>query len=107
MTVANLLSEIADDYIRHSRSDYVGLWQIASRVREDLELLDNKEVQQQTLCVVRKLIEQGLFPGDYHKIGFRFWDEDDLEVVARIEKEWDPENGDPTLAKPICWFGAR
>ncbi len=108
MNTPNRLSEIVDDYIRHADADYVGLWQIASRIRLDLELDDGKRVEQQTLIVVRQLVDRGLLPGDYFKSGFNFWNEDDTEaIVARIKKEWDFGHGDPTLANPICWFAPR
>jgi hypothetical protein len=102
------LNTIVDDYARHARVDYVGLWQIASRVREDLQLHDHHEVREKTLLVVRRLFERGLRPGDYFKTGFRIWDEEGASsIVARIDREWDPANGDPTLANPICWFAPR
>ncbi len=94
--------------MRHAHADYVGLWQIANRIREDLGLTEGKKVQQQTLIVVRQLIYRGLWPGDYFRTGFHFWDERDMEaIIARIEKKWDAEHGDPTLANPICWFALR
>lgn len=102
------LDAIVDDYVRHVRVDYVGLWQISSRVREDLRLHDDHEVRKKTLLVVRRLLEHGLRPGDYFKTGFKIWDEDAASsIIARIDREWDPVRGDPTLARPICWFGAK
>jgi hypothetical protein len=72
MNTPNQLSEIVDDYMRHAHADYVGLWQIANRIRENLGLADGKEVQQQTLIAVRGLIDRGLRPGDYFRTGFHF-----------------------------------
>jgi hypothetical protein len=108
MSAMDQLDEIVDDYVRHVRTDYVGLWQIASRVREDLGLHDNHEAREKTLLVVRRLLGRGLHPGDYFKSGFDFWNEDDADsIIARIDREWDPVCGDPTLANPICWFGIK
>jgi hypothetical protein len=99
------LDEIADDYSRHARSDFVGLWQIASRVRDDLGLTDNADVRTETLLVVKRLLERGLRPGDYLGTGFAPWDENSADsIIARITNEWDAGRGDPTLADPICWF---
>jgi hypothetical protein len=99
------ISKIAEDCVRESAEDYVGLWQIATRIRREFGSLNNKQVKRRSLDVVRRILELGLRPGDYLKAGFKFWDHDNDEtILARIEQEWDPENGDPTLAKPICWF---
>lgn len=106
MSRLDQLNAIVDDYVRHVRADYVGLWQIASCVREDLRLHDHLEVREKTLLVVKRLLERGLRPGDYLKTGFRIWDEGDTSsIIARIAREWDSVRGDPTLANPICWFG--
>jgi hypothetical protein len=108
MNASDQVNEIVEDYVRHSQVDYIGLWQIASRIREDLGPIDNAKVRQQTIVVVRRLIEREILAGDYVKSGFRFWDDDNPEaIIARIEKEWDPEHGDPTLANPICWFARK
>jgi hypothetical protein len=102
------IGEIVDNYARHVRVDYVGLWQIAGRVRDDFNLHDNSEVREKTLLVVRGLLERGLLPGDYLKTGFRFWDErDPASIIAHIDREWDTAGGDPTLANPICWFSIQ
>jgi hypothetical protein len=108
MSTSNQITEIVDDYMRHAHADYVGLWQIASRVREDLRLSDSKEVRQQALIVVRQLVQRGLRPGDYLNTGFDVWVEKDPDaIISRIKKEWNAGDGDPTLADPICWFAAK
>ncbi len=102
------LDEIAQDYARHATEDYVGLWQIASRVREDLNLSDNFKTKEKALLVVSRLFAYGLRPGNYNKAGFRFWDEGEADtIIARVDREWDPAQGDPTLAHPICWFAIK
>jgi hypothetical protein len=104
----NMINEIVEDYVKHASADYVGLWQVANRVREDLGLLDDQKVRQKALIVVKHLLERGLCPGDYGKAGFNFWDQDEVDgIISRIDREWDPLSGDPTLANPICWFALR
>jgi hypothetical protein len=99
------MDKIVENYVRHVQVDYVGLWQIAGRVRDTLGLHDSSDVREETLLVVKSLLERGLRPGDYLKTGFHFWSEkDSASIIARIEREWDPADGDPTLAHPICWF---
>jgi len=102
------LPELVEDYMRHAQADYVGLWPIAARVREDLGITDPGEVRQQALAVVKRLLERGLRAGDYLRSGFLSWKEGDpMSVIARITKEWKVEHGDPTLANPICWFAPK
>ncbi len=99
------LDEIVDNYVRHVHVDYVGLWQIAGRVRDDFGLHDDREVREKALLIVKSLLDRGLRPGDYLKTGFRLWDEHDpASIIARIDREWNLASGDPTLANPICWF---
>lgn len=99
------LNGLIANYINHSKVDYVGLWQIASHVRDDLGSQDDKRVEESTLAIVRGLVANGLRPGDYLKTGFHYWNEADAEaILARIDREWTALGHDPNLAEPICWF---
>src|SRR5271155_5123429 len=99
------IAEIAEGCVREAADDYVGLWQIATRVRREFEPSTNLQVKRLSLDVVRLIVRRGLCPGDYGKTGFSFWDLDNLgRIIARIDGEWNPMHGDPTLVNPICWF---
>ena len=99
------INEIARGFVREAEEDYVGLWAIAPAVRRDLGLSSNEEVKARTLDVVRILLSHGLLPGDYLKTGFHFWRErDSSSIIARIDREWDPSNGEPNLGDSSCWF---
>lgn len=101
-------NRIAEDCVREAADDYIGLWQIATRVRREFGRLTNEQVKHLSLDVVRLMVERGLCPGDYLKTGLSFWNEDNTEaIVARIDREWDARLGDPTLANPICWFALK
>jgi hypothetical protein len=102
------ITEIGEGCVRESADDYVGLWQIATRVRREIRSLTNEQVKLLSIDVVRFIMERCLHPGDYFKTGFNFWSaEDTSSIIARIDREWDPVHGDPTLARPICWFGVK
>ncbi len=104
----NRLTEIAEDYVGHAGADYVGLWQIASRIRSDFSLESNMKLHKKTIKVVRYLLNRGLLPGDYIKHGFEFWVQKDADsIIARIDSKWALLVGDPSLAEPICWFAPR
>jgi hypothetical protein len=102
------INDIAGEFLKEAAHDYIGLWAVSDVVRWDLKLSDNAEVKARTLDVVRILMDRGLWPGDYLKSGFHFWDEPSAEAaIARIDREWDPKLGDPPLGESICWFGTR
>jgi hypothetical protein len=102
------IAKIAEGCTREARHDYVGLWQIATRVRQEFGALTDVGVKRLSLDVVRRIVERGLVPGDYLKSGFRIWHEGGSDaIVNRISSEWDAARGDPTLANPICWFGVK
>lgn len=104
------IDEIADGFMREAQEDYIGLWAISDAVRWDLGLSSNEDVKARTLEVVRILLDHGLFPGDfdYDNSKIYFWDERDTDaIIARIDREWDPAKGDPTLPESICWFAMK
>jgi len=99
------IETIVDDFLSEAQEDWIGLWAISGAVRSRLKLAGNEEVKARTLDVVRGLLDHGLWPGDYLKMGFRPWDEPDAAAcLVRIDGEWDATKGDPTLPESICWF---
>jgi hypothetical protein len=101
------IDEIAEGCVKEATEDYVGLWQISTRVRREFRKLNlsDEQVKMLSLEVVRLIVDRGLLPGDYLKTGFYFWDEHDpASIIARIDREWNLASSDPTLANPICWF---
>jgi hypothetical protein len=98
------LREIADAIVEESRGDYVGLWDISTIIRRAFGSLSNEDAKRLSLDVVRLIIRSGLRPGDYLQTGFKYWTENPEQIVSRIDREWDPKRGDPTLFESICWF---
>jgi hypothetical protein len=100
----NKITQIADGFVREAAEDYVGLWAIVPAVKRDLGLANDDEIKSRTLDVVRALLGRGLFPGDYLKSGFSFWQERDSDsIIARIKREWEL-HGTPVLGDASCWF---
>lgn len=102
------INEIADGFLREAAHDDIGLWAIPDTVRRELGLSDDAEVKALTLDVVRILLAHGLRAGDfdYDNSKLHVWDAANADsVVARIDREWDPARGEPSLPEPICWFG--
>lgn len=104
------INEIADGFLKEAAGDSVGLWAISGAVRWDMELSDNAEVKARTLGVVRILLAHGLLAGDfdYDNSKLYFWNERDANsIIARIDREWNPAHGDPSLPESICWLGFK
>ncbi|MBI3706093.1 MAG: hypothetical protein HY246_00110, partial [Proteobacteria bacterium] len=40
----NPLDQVVDDYMQHSKGDYVGLWAVVSTIRHELGIHDDDEV---------------------------------------------------------------
>jgi hypothetical protein len=102
-----LTDDLAQNYVRHAGTDYVGLWQIVARLREQHGYVEQDALTDMTLKVVRQLITRGVHPGDYDRNGFRRWPLDADASIERIRREWNALADDPTLAEPICWFAPR
>jgi hypothetical protein len=66
-----VIDEIVDNYLKHARCDYVGLWQIAGRVRDGLALRDDVAVRATTLHIVEQLLACGVCAGTLEDGGFR------------------------------------
>lgn len=103
------IKELIDDFLSEATADYVGLWEIAQVVREELRASTADEVRNMSMTIVKQLYKRGLRPGDYY-LGsrFDFWPDEGLEAMLdRIEREWIRNGADPNLAEPICWFAPR
>jgi hypothetical protein len=100
------IETIIEDFLAEAREDWIGLWAIVGAVRDRLDLTSNAEVKARTLDVIRGLIDQGLWPGNFGTDKkFHEWTEPDAAAcLARIDSEWDVTKGDPVALDAICWF---
>ncbi|WP_129220528.1 hypothetical protein [Lichenibacterium ramalinae] len=88
--------------------DFIDLPFIAGSLREDLDLKTQDEIRRHTLEVVRRLMDRGVYPGDYdHAIHMAFWPGEPSEHLRRIEAEWIAMGKPLTLSDPICWLGLK
>jgi len=108
------LDPIQQEILVEGLDDYVGLWQVASRVRESLrESPTTDSVRQRVLKHLRPLLERGFLEagnlaGDG---GFVPWEGQGREALDSIGRAWtrlgrDPNIGygpDPSDADS-CWF---
>jgi len=87
--------------------DWLGLAVVANFVRRQCGIGDNHEVKQHSLRAVRALLGHGFRAGQFRRYGdseLVLWpDQDPDAVIARIDKAWDPQKGDPNI-NDICWF---
>ena len=97
-------SGVIDEFARES--DVVGLWQLIAHIRDTLPDLSNQEAMDQTLALVRRMIERGFEAGDppYSAGGYRRWSNQNSEyILARIRIEWKALGRVPDIPD-IVWF---
>ena len=98
---------LVDEFYAESGSDLVGLWEIAKEVEEFVGT--GETAREQSLMIVRDLLEKGLVAGDppYSPSGYKVWDDQvPVNVVARIRTEWLSLGHTPNIPD-IVWFGQR
>ena len=98
---------LVEEFHAESGSDLVGLWEIAKEVEE---LVGTGETaREQSLMIVRDLLEGGLVAGDppYSASGYKAWDDQvPVNVITRIRIEWLSLGRTPNIPD-IAWFGRR
>ena len=98
---------LVDEFYAESGSDLVGLWEIAKEVEEFVGT--GETAREQSLMIVRDLLEKGLVAGDppYSPGGYKVWDDQvPVNVVIRIRTEWLSLGHTPKIPD-IVWFGRR
>ena len=92
--------------------DFFDISFIAEGLREDLKIVDQSEIRQHTMEVIRRLMQQNVFPGDYTPSdleggrSFQFKRGTPEELLSWIEAEWIAMGRTPTFDDPI-WFALR
>jgi hypothetical protein len=103
-----VVARLSAGYCADKGNDHSDLGSIAAGLRYGCGIESNEEVKRLTLEVVRAIVNCGLRVGTFRSYGDTDlipWTEQNADaVVARIDREWDPKRGDPTLKDPICWF---
>lgn len=98
---------LVEEFRAESGSDLVGLWEIAKEVEELVG--PGETAREQSLMIVRDLLEEGLVAGDplYGPGGYKAWDDQvPVNVVVRIRTEWLSLGRTPNIPD-IVWFGRR
>ena len=93
--------------------DFTSLPFIAGVLREELELKTQEEIRHYSLDVIRRLMERGVYPGDFtlddleSGRGFQFRPGTPTELLSWIEAEWLAMDHAPNFEDPICWFALK
>ena len=98
---------LVEEFHAESGGDLVGLWEIAKEVGELVG--PGETAREQSLMIVRDLLEEGLVAGDppYSPGGCKAWDDQvPVNVVVRIRAEWLSLGRTPNIPG-IAWFGRR
>ena len=106
--IEETIERTARELRNEAELDFIDLPFIAGSLREDLDLKTQEDIRRHTLDVIRRLMERGVYPGDYdHAIDMAFWPCEPSEHLLRIEAEWIAMGQPPTLSDPICWLGLK
>jgi hypothetical protein len=100
------ISAIVDDYVREAVSDYVGLWQICIRVRNDFKIEDKDQIRHITLNIIEEMLDRGLEAVNLASAGsgrLPWADQDHHSVINRISSEWRALGREPSVGD-IVWF---
>ncbi len=92
-----ILEELTDDYL--------GMWEVAQLVRDELGTEDDAEVRESTIGVLETMLMHGLIrPGLARSDGrFEAWALDPGRAALRISEEWERLGRMPTLGE-IAWL---
>jgi hypothetical protein len=92
-----ILEELTDDYL--------GMWEVAQLVRDELGTEDDTELREHTLSVLETMLMHGLIrPGLATSDGrFDAWELDPGRAALRISDEWERLGRMPTLGD-IAWL---
>jgi len=98
-------TEIRDDVLIELSDDYVHLWSIIDRIKDNNKELDSFSVRKKTVSFVKEMLnEQLMQAGNFDtESKFQTWDISSLEVVRIIEEEWIKLGREPNPWE-IVWF---
>jgi hypothetical protein len=84
------LSNLKVDVLKSGEEDCVGLWMLASFIKEDFSFQDGQEAKDFILQFIFELLVNDLFQvGELTKQGgFKSWEGSPEELVQRIKREW-------------------
>jgi hypothetical protein len=99
------LSQIQAEIIIEGLDDYVGLWQVARSVRQEILYHTGGNTRRTSLNELGPLLHKRyITPGQLTEDGgFLGWHLEPIEALERIDREWLELDQDPDISQ-ICWF---
>ncbi len=97
---------IKSNIVAEGAEDFVGFWEVLAQVRDLLGVSDPAAAKEETLGIVRDLLESDLIvPGFPIDLGpeFASWKMPVDEAISWMRREWDQLKEDP-FTGDICWF---
>ena len=96
---------LRNELLEDLTDDYVGVWDVARRVKREWSIEDVSEVRATAMTLLSDPIEDGFItPGlARNDGGFDAWELAPEEAVDRIRREWQELGRMPSLGD-IAWF---
>jgi hypothetical protein len=102
------IAEMVRDYVQAAKADYVGLWQIAIRVRHDFGISNRAEIRRRVMQIVEDMLSAGVEAVTLKSAGpgcTPLKNQNLDYVLDRITSEWDHLDRDPNPGE-IVWFNS-
>lgn len=100
------LDELKSNLLTECSDDYVGLWRFPWDVREELGIVEESEVKQVALGIIKDLLLSGVIvAGDLDGGKFSPWQARPTEAFDRIQSSWDSLGREPGMLE-IAWLTA-
>jgi len=98
---------IRDSILTELPEDFVGLWWIPSRLRDEFGISDPDELRRKSLLVAASVLaESEVVFGQFSRGEFCHWPETGDDAVRRIEREWRELGHEPDIGD-IGWFDLK
>lgn len=107
--IEKIKNRLYERFTWEATEDYVGLWQVAKNVREDLDLKAPQTIMEISLSIVERLLKEGgLLVGDAKwEYPFPKWDLTADEAIKRIRKEWLALGKAPSPGEICCFTSSK
>jgi hypothetical protein len=99
------ISEVENDFLSETREDFVGLWALVWRIRNEVGEHDPEKIRAHSMSILRALLNDGVIKAGVPNDDGDFveWCGSPEQIINRIEDEWHQLGREPDIGD-IVWF---